>query len=168
MNLPLHALRNSLVLASALLLLSPGTGRTEEKIILGGVEEVFFVPWRITLPARVDTGAASSSLDVCEMKVRLREVRFRLPDRCGGVQVTLPLVARRHIKATEGETERRPVVEIEICLGGRHVRTQFTLNDRSKMRYPVLIGRRTLDGGFLVDTSLQNTRPPLCLEGHLP
>ena len=167
-NLPFPSLRDSLVLASAVLLLSAGTGHGEEKPILGGVEEVFFMPWRIALPARVDTGAASSSLDVCELKVSHREVRFSLPDRCGGVRIALPLVTRRHIKATEGETERRPVVEIEICLAGRRFLTEFTLNDRSKMKYPVLIGRRTLDGRFLVDTSLQNTKPPFCPEGRLP
>ena len=76
----------------------------------------------------------------------------------------LPVVAWRTIKSTEGASERRPVVELEICLGPKQLRTQITLNDRSQLEYPVLIGRNTLDGNFIVDVSRSNVVSPHCQE----
>ena len=140
-------------------------GRAEEKMIIGGVEEVLLMPWGIRVAARIDTGAATSSLDVCELKrIGRKEVEFKLPDRCGGMSIRLPVIASRHIQSTEGVRERRPIVEMEFCLGTKRLRTQVSLNDRSLMEFPLLIGRRALEGNFIVDVSRSNTLSPACPE----
>ncbi len=146
-----------------------GTIDAEEKITIGAVEEVILLPWGIQIPARIDTGAATSSLDVCEIKkTGVKEVEFRLPERCGGKKVHRPIVAWRIVQSTEGKAERRPVVEIELCLGSKRLLTQVTLNDRSRMEYPLLIGRRALEGNFMVDVSRSKILPPRCPEGSTP
>ena len=140
-----------------------------EKITIGGIEDVILLPWGIQVPARIDTGAATSSLDVCEIKkMGGKEIEFRLPERCGGNKVRMPVVAWRIIQSTEGKAERRPVVELELCLGSKRLRTQVTLNDRSRMEYPLLIGRRALEENFIVDVSRSKILPPRCPEGSTP
>lgn len=139
------------------------TAHTKEKITIGGVEDVVLLPWGVIVKARIDTGATMSSLDVCEITRKgNNEVEFRLSKRIGGLQVCLPVKAWRKVRTPEGRSERRPVIELEICLGPKRLRTEVTLNDRSHMDFPLLIGRKTLEGNFVVDVSRSNTTPPHC------
>jgi hypothetical protein len=64
-------------------------------------------------------------------------------------------------------TEKRPVVEISVCLGSKLFRTPVTLKDRSEMVYPFLVGRSALKGNFIVDASLSKTAQPACSEASL-
>lgn len=144
-------------------LFTTGTAETQDKNVLGAVEEVMLLPWGFKFPARVDTGAATSSIDVCEIEVRKTEVHFTLADRCGGLRLILPLVETRHIQTPEGGKER-PIVDMEICIGSRRIRAQVTLNDRSRLEYPFLIGRNILWENYIVDVSRSRTAPPVCPE----
>ncbi len=65
-----------------------------EKITVGLVEEVILLPWGVKLPARIDTGAAVSSLDARDIVIKGNTVDFRLPEKYGGLQISLPVVAR--------------------------------------------------------------------------
>jgi hypothetical protein len=156
------------MLGILLLMASPTVG-AEPMMTLGAVEDVILSRWKVKIPARIDTGAATSSLDVCELKrLSRKEVEFKLPDRCGGHKIRMPVIAWRTVKSTEGSTERRPVVEMELCLGPKRLRTEVTLNDRSLMEFPLLIGRKTLEGNFVVDVSRSKTLPPTCPEDPSP
>ena len=53
---------------------------------------------------------------------------------------------------------------MKVCLGSQMYEEQFSLNDRDKMNYPVLIGRRTLEKVGLVDSSKTFTIEPSCSE----
>jgi hypothetical protein len=57
------------------------------------------------------------------------------------------------VRCTSGNVELRPVVETEIQLGPVRKRIRITLTDRSRMRWPVLLGRSVLCSGFVVDVS---------------
>jgi hypothetical protein len=153
----------------ALIAVFPAATRagTAEKVLIGAVESVVLLPWGIRVPARIDTGAATSSIDTCEIKIEGEEVRFTLADRCGGLALRLPLADVRHVQSAE-QGEERPVVEIELCLGPRRLRTQVTLNDRSRLEYPLLVGRNTLAGEFVVDVSRSEIAPPHCPPGPEP
>ncbi len=153
----------SLSLLIPILLFTPGSAGAEEKIILGGVEDVILLPWRIRLPARVDTGAAKSSLDAREMKVQDEIIEFKLPEKYGGLRIRLPIMGWRHIRTPEG-LERRPVVELEICLGSKRIRTLVNLADRSMVKYPLILGRNALRENFLVDVNRRRLLPPHCPE----
>ena len=131
------------------------------KVTLGVVEDVILSPWGISFPARIDTGADLSSLDARDIVVRNNIAAFKLGKQYGDLQLKLPVVDWRHIQTSMG-VEKRPVVEISICLGSKHFRTLVTLKDRSEMMYPFLVGRSALSGTFLVDTSRSNTAQPVC------
>ncbi|MGZ3568592.1 MAG: ATP-dependent zinc protease family protein, partial [Thermodesulfobacteriota bacterium] len=140
----------SLLILAPIFLFSPEIAAAEEKIVLGGVEDVILLPWGIKLPARIDTGAAKSSLDAREIEVQDDMIEFKLPKKYGGLQIRLPIMGWRHIRTPEG-LERRPVVELEICLGSKRFLTLVNLTDRSMVKYPLILGRNSLRENFLVD-----------------
>jgi len=150
---------------TALLPLAAGTVDAAEKVTIGAVEDVILLPWNVTLPARIDTGALTSSLDARELTVRDNKALFRLRNEYGSLRLSLPIIEWRYIRSAIGE-ERRPVVEMEICLGRKRFRTQVTLKDRSRVKYPFLVGRRALQEHFLVDVSRSNVFPPSCPEAR--
>jgi hypothetical protein len=127
------------------------------------VEDVLLLPWRVRLPARIDTGAATSSLDARELRVKNNIAEFKLPKKYGGILLRLPVIDWLHIRSADFK-ERRPVVEITLCMGPKPIRTQVTLNDRSMVRYPLIVGRNILKDNFVVDCMKSNCLPPSCPE----
>ena len=148
-------------------LLPAGEASAGEKMTVGEVEEVVLMPWGVRLPARIDTGAATSSLDARELTVKDKTAQFRLPKKFGGLQVRLPVIGWQKIRSADF-SERRPVVEITFCLGPKLIRTQVTLNDRSAASYPLIIGRNVLKNKFVVDCMHSNCLPPSCPEVPSP
>src|SRR5690348_8285640 len=130
-------------------------------ITVGATEEVILSPWGLSFPARIDTGADLSSLDARDLVVRNNVAEFKLGKRWGSRRFRLPVVEWRRIQTSLG-TEKRPVVEISICLGSKLFRTPATLKDRSEMLYPFLVGRTALSGKFLVDASRSKAAKPTC------
>ena len=57
-----------------LMRLSTETTWASEKVTIGAVENMTLLPWGVTIPARIDTGVATSSLDVCDLVVRQKSV----------------------------------------------------------------------------------------------
>jgi hypothetical protein len=135
----------------------------EEKIRIGLVEDVILLPWKVRLPARIDTGAAQSSLDARNIKVENDMVSFRLPPKYKSLQLRLPIVEWKSIHFAEG-WERRPVVEIDLCIGPKVFRARINLNDRSIVKYPLLIGRNILKDHFVIDCMKSRCAPPSCPE----
>jgi len=142
-------------------LLVPATIDADEKIVIGGIEEVVLLPWGVRLPARIDTGAAKSSLDAQDLKVQDDMVEFKLPKKHGGLKLRLPIIEWRHVRTPEG-LEPRPIVALEICLGSRRIRTEVNLADRSMVKYPLILGRNFLKEDYMVDVKRRKTAPPNC------
>ncbi len=152
-------------LFAAIIALGAGGASAEakEKIRLGGVENVVLLPWGVSMPARIDTGAATSSLDARNLTIKGKTVEFNLPQQYGGRKIRLPLDKWKTVKTSEA-LERRPVVFIELCIGSKRVRTRVNLNDRSKVKYPLIIGRNTLSHDFVVECSTSYCAEPSCPE----
>lgn len=110
--------------------------------------------------AKIDTGAYRSALHYQQLKVR--EVdgvkKLFVTFRMGGKRKTK--IFRRYdrvsVKSSNGETSRRYLIRTRVRLNGHTVRTQFTLIDRSDMKYQVLLGRKFLRGRFVVDVAGRN------------
>jgi hypothetical protein len=148
--------------AAVLLLLATAQSfSAEEKITLGAVEEVMLLPCCVTLPARIDTGAETTSLDARDLTVRHGQAEFRLSEVFGGTRLTFPVVRSTRVKGAGGR-QARPVVSMDMCIGKRKMHVEVTLADRSDMRYPLLVGRNVLEKGFLVDVSRTRISTPLC------
>ena len=152
-----------LFVITVLFFLSAGKGDAGEKITIGEVEDVVLMPWRVKLPARIDTGATTSSLDARDLKVKNNMAEFKLPKKYGGLQLRLPVVGWLEVRSADFK-EKRPVVEIMFCLGPKLIHTQVTLNDRSTVRYPLIIGRNVLKDNFVVDCMHSHCLPPSCPE----
>ena len=108
------------------------------KKILGAVEEITLrsASGDRKVLARIDTGANMSSID----EKLAAELGFGT------------VVRTKKIRSSHGKSER-PVINVEVVVGGiRHI-SEFTIIDRSHMKYPVLIGRNILENGFLIDPS---------------
>ena len=56
---------------------------------------------------------------------------------------------------------------MNLCMGNTVYEEQFTLNDRSDMIYPVLLGRRTLSHLGYLDVTQTFTHSPDCDEGSI-
>lgn len=146
---------------AVLSLLVLGTANAEEKITLGAVEDVILLPWGVRLPARIDTGAAKSSLDARELVIQDGMVGFKLPQEFGGVQLRLPIIEWEHVRSPDGR-QQRPVVELELCIGSKRIRSKVNLTDRSMVKYPLILGRNFLRKNFVVDVKRRMTAPPRC------
>jgi len=66
-----------------------------DKPVIGADEYVFILPYKIKVPARVDTGAATTSLDARNLSVAGDRATFTLPSRPEGSTITVPIVAWR-------------------------------------------------------------------------
>jgi hypothetical protein len=150
-----------LALALLFVIASERSGSPEERITLGAVEDVMVLPCRVTLPARVDTGAETTSLDARNLLIAGDEVAFCLPAAYGGTRLRMPVVRWARVKGASGRQER-PVVRMDLCVGRKKMNIEVTLTERSAMKYPLLLGRNVLEKGFLVDVSRQRLTAPAC------
>jgi len=133
---------------------------TKLKIIIGRVEKVNFSSLNIIdLDAKIDTGAYSSSIhchDIFEDKEN-NLLCFKLldPKHDDYRKKVLKFTeySKVKVKSSNGISRWRFKIKTSIKIGKKTYITQFTLTDRSKMRYPVLIGRKVLNKRFLVDVS---------------
>lgn len=108
------------------------------------------------IPARIDTGARTSSLWASDVSVKDGVATFKLFGQ-GSPYYTGKIVRRevletRDVTSSTGHSQQRYVVQLTIRIHGRKLAAKFTLSDRSTQVYPVLIGRNTLRGSFLVDS----------------
>lgn len=135
-------------------------------LITGWLEYVVFDHWQVVLRAKLDTGAKTSSLHALDISYFNRNdqpwVRFNTEDKKNDVTlkaIELPLLREVKIKSHHNDATVRPVVELHFCLDGRLYHGQFSLVDRTQFNYPVLIGRRVLKQGIIVDASSTFTLP---------
>jgi len=127
--------------------------------VIGQAENVSFPDTKLRLKARIDTGAETASLGVKSHEIFERDgekwVKFEVEDRVKktSVEFERPLKRIASIKRHGASDTKRPVVEMKIKIAGEELERQFTLADRSKFEYPVLIGRNVLKNKFVVDVS---------------
>lgn len=130
--------------------------------IIGAVEPIYILPMKSAFEARIDTGAATSSLDVDEMNEFERDgekwVSFKVKNRRSGEVHTFekPILKSVKIKRID-DKEDRVKVYMPVSFGGQKFVSEFTLANREKFEYQVLIGRNILSGRAIVDTSLSHT-----------
>lgn len=120
--------------------------------IYGWCENVFVEDMKDHLLAKLDTGALTSSIHAEKQELFERDgkkwVRFIVANTFRGkvvrARMEAPLVRIAKIKEPNAESVAREVVRLSFRIGDRKLRAEFTLNNRSNMVAPVLLGRSTL------------------------
>ena len=130
--------------------------------IIGRLESIDFPEWDLfDIDAKIDTGAYTSSLHCHHITAHEKEgedrVRFNLLDPSHETYndklFELPIYRKKTVKSSNGSTEERYVVKTKIRIFDKILVAELSLTERSEMRYPVLIGRKLINGRFLVDVS---------------
>jgi hypothetical protein len=139
---------------------------TPAKLMVGQLEQVWMQNLQLALPARIDTGAETASLDARNIEVFERNgrrwVRFEIlhPDTGEAIQMERKLKRMvAIIQSNTTESERRPVIKLGVTIGHISQTAEFTLSDRSHLDYQLLIGRNILQDVMLVDVSQRNIAP---------
>jgi len=124
------------------------------------------------LPCKIDTGAETSSIH-CH-RVRLLEVdgqeiiSFRLLDPLheayNNHEYRTSRFNEKKIKSSFGQSEYRYSIKCKVLLFGETFSAEFTLADRVRMKYPILLGKRLLKNRYLVDVSKLNLSYQLKME----
>jgi hypothetical protein len=121
------------------------------------------------LKAKIDTGARTSTLHVAALRVltenrdgtallelslpldRQPSKQRRQPERVTTAQALM--LRRVTVTDSGGHREIRPLIATELVLGPVRKRILLTLTDRSSMLFRMILGRKALEGDFLVDVA---------------
>lgn len=139
------------------------------KKVLGPIAVVAESETAFSFPARVDTGATTSSLHVedCEVEDEAsdmrenvgKKIRFKIKNAQGESEWLEREIAEISVIKTSERKEERYKVPITLDCQDVKKRVLVSLNDRSHMVYPVLLGRNFLQGDFVVDVDLAVSSP---------
>ena len=106
------------------------------------------------IKAKVDTGARTSALHATQIKEYDKNgkilVSFRLHQLNRHIDISTQLIRYIKITSSFGDSEIRPLIRLKIRLGERSWLTETTLTKRTRMTYPMLIGRNTLMKKYLI------------------
>jgi glutathione synthase/RimK-type ligase-like ATP-grasp enzyme len=110
------------------------------------------------VPAKVDTGADNSAIWATDIQEHGGTLSFVLFDASSphytGEEIKTKKFKIVSVKNSFGIAEFRYKVALPAVIEGKKLTIYFTLADRSNNSSPLLIGRKTLQGKFLVDVSL--------------
>ncbi|MDX1480189.1 MAG: ATP-dependent zinc protease [Woeseiaceae bacterium] len=136
------------------------------KELIGSIEWIYMNPPGEHYRARIDSGAETSSLSATKITEFERDgddwVRFTFNHEAAETSVEIEQPILRTVLVRQpgvSETDRRVVIELDIRLGERLQRTEFALTDRSRMTYPVLLGRAFLLDLYVIDVARSYTHP---------
>jgi hypothetical protein len=128
----------------------------------------------LAIRCKVDTGAATSALDVEGVEafacggrpwVRFRVTPFHRKRRRIVIAAEAPVVDEREVTSSNGHAELRVVIETRLRLGLRTDAPawpiELTLTDRRTMLFPMLLGRQAMEGRVHVDPGASFRLGPL-------
>jgi len=134
---------------------------SEEKIIIGRRDVIDLPDFGIrNIRSKIDTGAYTSSIHSADVEVingNPDKLVFKIIGNEGEEKEIITTdFSERMIKNSFGTIEKRFVVKTKILIFNKIFDTEFSLSDRSGMKYPILLGRKFLRENFLVDVSRFN------------
>ena len=106
------------------------------------------------IKAKVDTGARSSALHTHQQQPFEHNgkpwIRFWLDDERDAV-CEAPILDQRRVRNSGGQQEMRFTILTSVELGNDRWPIELTLTNRSRMGFPMLLGRTAVTRRFLVD-----------------
>lgn len=132
----------------------------EKKIVIGSEEWCGFPGLGVpAIKARIDSGAKTSSIHAFNIHTFKRDgktwVSFEIHpiqhNRKVVVRSEAPLLDKRIVKSSSGETDKRHVISATLVMDGQSWKVQLTLANRDSMGYRMLLGREAMSHRMLVD-----------------
>ena len=146
------------------------------QMVIGRGEPVTFPDLDIhDVPAKTDTGAYRSAVHCTKFKVTTREdgtevLKYSLftghPCATESEEVETADFKRVVIANSFGHEEERYEVRLRVKIGPKIFITPFTLANRGKKIYPILLGRKFIRGRFLVDVRDSNINRKMLKERY--
>ena len=125
---------------------------------IGSIEQVVVHEYgQDLIPAKIDTGADSSSIWASSIvqKDGVLNYAFFGPGSTyyTGEICTADTFRVATVKNSFGHSEVRYKVQFIVQIGDRKIKSWFTLADRSRNTYPILLGKKILKNKFIVDVA---------------
>ncbi|MDY0052318.1 MAG: RimK/LysX family protein [Aliarcobacter sp.] len=122
------------------------------KDIIGSIDKLDFSDFNLqNIESRIDSGATNSSLHCTGIeKIDNNFVKFRV---LGKKSFIKPISKIKEVKSSNGISQKRFFIKTEIIIFGKTYISELSLNDRSSMNYPFLLGRDILVQDFIIDVS---------------
>ncbi|MEM7162590.1 MAG: RimK/LysX family protein [Bacteroidota bacterium] len=137
----------------------------KRKKVIGRTDCVDFPHLKLKgVSVKIDTGAYTSSLhchSIEEVQKKDKKVIRFIPldpshDQFKKKAFEIDNYETRSIRNSFGSDEERFVITTEVILYGETFEIDFSLTDRSDMKYPILLGRKLLANLFVVDVAKTN------------
>lgn len=130
-----------------------------KKTIIGLIEKVNFpILGFKEVEAKMDTGAYTSSMHCEEIEVQNDKalfVKIKIGNRIK--EFLFKNFKKIVVKSSNGQSEERFLIKTYVKIGKSKIKTEFTLRNREDMKYSILLGRRFLNGNFLIDPEKRKT-----------
>lgn len=126
------------------------------------------------IKAKVDTGARTSALHAHDIEVfgptAKPKVRFNVHPISGRSDIAItcsaPLVDRRDVTSSNGESETRFVIETTLSVAGQSWPIEVTLTNRESMSSRMLLGRSALADHITITASEKRLQPELSYDAY--
>ena len=113
---------------------------------------------------KIDSGAYSCSIHCCSIEIDhdveepVLKVIFLDPEhiRYTGRVHEFTDFRQKNVKSSTGEAQLRYFIRLHIKLFDQVLLADFSLTTRNNMRSPILLGRKVLNGKFIIDPSKVN------------
>jgi hypothetical protein len=137
--------------------------KREPKMIIGWREWLALPELNIpAIKAKIDTGAKTSALHAFDVapfeQDGIRFVSFNIHPLQGNDKIvipcTAPLVDRRKVTNSGGQSQKRYVIGTTLQIAGRSWPIELTLTNRDEMKFRMLLGRNAMSGKLIVDPHL--------------
>ena len=139
--------------------------KTQLNSIIGSTELIDIAGVK-NVPAKIDTGADTSAIWASDIDMEedgtLIFCLFNAdsPFYTGEMLKTTDYRIKT-VRSSHGDVQIRYRVKLPVVINGESFVTTFTLANRSRNHFPVLIGRHTIENRFLVDVSRSYVERPI-------
>ena len=128
---------------------NPILGLAQEKQVIGA-NALVEIEGIKNIPAKIDTGADSSSIHATSIAISEAGIlSFKIFNK----EISTKDFKATIVRNSTGEEQVRYRTPLSLKINNKKIRAMFTLTNRAKNNFPVLIGRRTIKNKFVVDVS---------------
>ncbi|MEZ5915920.1 MAG: RimK/LysX family protein [Parvularculaceae bacterium] len=124
-----------------------------DKVVIGWREKITLPDWGVRLRAKVDTSARTSSLDVRNLRVEDGIAIFEIPvgyRTQNFMEIRAPVICEKSVNKGAGEIQDRIIIPVKVVIRSREKVIELTLASPRTISHRLLLGRRALEGDFLV------------------